>query len=1085
MGTSNNVDEVKNRVLTENTSQAVFKHLRKLEDHKEQFQCRWVWELLQNARDAARLGDGAKVELVLGPQELLFRHDGKAFSEEEVAHLVYHGSTKLATEKAVGQFGSGFLSTHLISKTVRVRGHLKKGDEFDFVLERHGNSPQELAQTMDESWQRFKDSRRSTSQNDTQLTEFAYHLEPIVKTVVEQGIEALQRHAPYVLAFNDALGEIHLDQRESVSSIRKGTPEELRTGIALVPIERQPTDEERGRIQIALACDDDVCVAVLLRLEAGETIVELDQTTPRIFVAFPLLGTEDFCFPAIMHSDAFVPEEERDGIPLKGESETNTRNQEAVKRGFELHVGLIEVATARGWLKAHRMLHLPPFAAKTWLDRRWYRDIVADKLVDSARSREILKTIEGKTLTPQESWVPMSPKVPPMDLWNLGSRLSAGLSKLPQREDAEEWTAILLSWSEFIDDDLAALPEAFTIEKLALHVSGMTELNSLGAGLVSSEPVAWLGEFYDLISRAGEISLLDKFELLPDQNGTLRKRVDLQRDDDVDEDLKSIASQLGLNVKSELLHQGISHPEILGNLRVKSESEVLTTVAQRLNERCEQDPSEETVRHACVSLFWWVVARERLADLQGLPVLTSVEGTGENQIIPLRRLAHDEERIPLAPPSCWPEKARPFAGLFPRRFILSSEYTEECGDKEPWRRVADEGYVRLSPVYDKTAIVEAFIDVDTDSEQEQHHSDSLVRGSDIAFLTGSGGSIIDTVRGSKAKGRELLHFLISFVLAEDDEALAEVESVCTCSETHRHFRAFWLTPIKVRKWVRLDKTSSLPTAKSLAQLLEDKTDLIDMLRMREAARLMKALGISMADLSLRSISGDEDERFELDSSLARMVGAAHSGPTRIHELADEISECPEALDWIRERRKKREDVRKNQEVGQAVETLLRQHLESLGFHVERTGIGSDFEIAYEHEADEVDIRVKVSGKGKSFLIEVKATVDMTAKMTEKQASTAVEEKDSYLLCIVNRSPGGPLETQVREGARFVHDIGERLGNLWSRYRHLQETRNITPTRDEDIELEMDQGITRFRVGAAVYATGLNFDELVELIGSCK
>lgn len=125
------LDSARDHVLVDNTAQAVFKHLDRIEDNRTTLGLRWIWELLQNARDAAGPG-GVHIRLRLSESELTFEHDGRSFASAEIAHLVYHGSTKIESFDDLGQFGSGFLSTHLLSRTVRVGGCLDDSRRFAF-----------------------------------------------------------------------------------------------------------------------------------------------------------------------------------------------------------------------------------------------------------------------------------------------------------------------------------------------------------------------------------------------------------------------------------------------------------------------------------------------------------------------------------------------------------------------------------------------------------------------------------------------------------------------------------------------------------------------------------------------------------------------------------------------------------------------------------------------------------------------------------------------------------------------------------------------------------------------------------------
>ena len=114
-------DDVRIDILTENTAQSVLNNLKALMSNQAHARTRWVWELLQNARDA-----GADVVSVKHDEDkVVFRHDGASFTTKEIGHLIYHGSTKAENPETIGQYGSGFLTTHLLSPEIRVSGRLE------------------------------------------------------------------------------------------------------------------------------------------------------------------------------------------------------------------------------------------------------------------------------------------------------------------------------------------------------------------------------------------------------------------------------------------------------------------------------------------------------------------------------------------------------------------------------------------------------------------------------------------------------------------------------------------------------------------------------------------------------------------------------------------------------------------------------------------------------------------------------------------------------------------------------------------------------------------------------------------------
>jgi len=1076
------LEQARHNVLVDNTAQAVFKHLRKLEDQRDRFRLRWIWELLQNARDAAPQGGTVTVKLEVMPQRLVFAHNGAPFSSEEIAHLVYHGSTKHDMSDNIGQFGSGFLSTHLISKRVRVRGQLRTKQRFDFELNREGASPQELTRMMDDSWRQFEQSLREVVDHDGLATEYTYAVEAGARALVGEGIAALQQHAPYVLAFNHALEKIHINDNGCLSSIAKRGSQELGDNAILIPIEFQSEESSGQSIYVALIAEDDVAVAVRLTRSVQGFCVDIDDSTPRIFVAFPLFGTEEFCFPAVVHSERFFPTEERDGVPLGiGESEANASNKEFIQRACDLLVRLVKLAVDKEWGKSHKIVFLPTSPNLHWLDAEWFRGIVASKIISPIRGSAVMLNAENRALLPRDSWIPSTPGVSPDVLWELMAALRQARKKLPRKEDAPEWATILESWRPFLGEEAAGLPEKFTLQRLAQQVSGFTDLTALDAELAEGEdPIIWLNGFHTLIAQAEELPLLNQHHLLPDQKGLFRKRVDLCLDDGIDDALKDIADALGCGIRSKLLHRGIVHEGIRQELPTKSEAVVLAEAIDLLREQPDDNWVDENLRRANVSLFWWIVQHGRLEKLDGFPALTEETRVTEHSVLTLKPHGAEDDNTPLAPPACWPDGAREFSELFPSRYVLSAEYAQSCPNEQLWQDIADKGYVRMSPLYVTEKAISSFLpDEPLTRDEENHDSVDAVEVSAIAFLARTDVGILDLARGSRTRGVALLRFLLSFVLQEDQQAFCVASTRCSCGEEHRYYGGGWLIPLRNRSWVNLGRNkASKPTAESLAQLIEQGGgDFPDLLRQEKAAALMRALDVSMADLSLRSLAKDETERLELVGSLARMVGAVHNDAAKIHALAEEIADHPEVLDIVQERRARREQVQRNQKVGAIVEQELKESLQAGGFRVTRTGIGSDFVVELVDDPD-IATRLEVEKEGSSFLLEVKAVTEFPARMTETQARTAILEEKRFLLCVVRLATREPARAEVVEGVRFVADISDRLRSLWDGYSNLESAKRQTPTRDGDIELEITEAAVRFRVGEETWSSGLTFDEAV-------
>ena len=128
----------------------------------EKTACRWIWELIQNAKDVADETGGINIEIEFNEKEkyLAFKHDGKYFTTDNIVHLISQVSSKERNPDSdsgvVGKFGTGFLTTHLLSEKVKVKAYLKDEDEplkkIDILLDRSGETKEEVINAVNESF---------------------------------------------------------------------------------------------------------------------------------------------------------------------------------------------------------------------------------------------------------------------------------------------------------------------------------------------------------------------------------------------------------------------------------------------------------------------------------------------------------------------------------------------------------------------------------------------------------------------------------------------------------------------------------------------------------------------------------------------------------------------------------------------------------------------------------------------------------------------------------------------------------------------------------------------------------------------
>jgi len=129
---------------------------------------RWVWELIQNAKDV-NVGGKVQVRIEADLEDpdahLTFSHNGAAFTVENIRFLIEQISSKSRTKDSsgrpitTGKFGTGFLTTHLLSPYVLVTGVAKQPGllprKFELYLDRSGTELEEIIAAVEEAKNEF------------------------------------------------------------------------------------------------------------------------------------------------------------------------------------------------------------------------------------------------------------------------------------------------------------------------------------------------------------------------------------------------------------------------------------------------------------------------------------------------------------------------------------------------------------------------------------------------------------------------------------------------------------------------------------------------------------------------------------------------------------------------------------------------------------------------------------------------------------------------------------------------------------------------------------------------------------------
>ena len=1063
-----NLDDIRTNVLANNTAQAVLKTLEELNASQAWVRTRWIWELLQNARDAG----ASTVTVEYAENKIIFQHNGDRFTAEEICHLIYHGSTKTDDTNTIGRYGSGFLTTHLLSNDIRISGRLNTNQRFDFWLTRQIGSVDELKCSMDDAWDKFQESLIDGNL-DTGRTEFHYPLnnnDQSVNAAVEHGIDMLMRCAPYIVIFNN-FSDIKVKSGLETTTFNVQS-RELVAADQGVDTDQFIVEETRNgnviRYERRYIVASDDLAQVAIPFESHESYTECKSLCdiPKLFVGFPLIHTEEFGFPAVINSLKFTPTEKRDGVYLgQNDDEVNRQNEKVVRRSCGLLVRLIQFAAQSGSRGIHELARIPLIVNKHWLNESWLRDALRTDFVDNIREGTIVINESGEGIPSDRVRLPSAVGDGVLDLWDLAAEWGYLKDRLPRRDEAAGWRDAAISWEEAFNSEIEELYDgtclANDIHKISCDPNAAIRTHRVSL-LDVGDRIGWLNRVISFLIKYDMRQVIAERKVVPSQEGFLRTLPNLYKDKGVDEELKSIAGLVGgWRIRTELRDIGI---DALDDETGKGEWDnhnVVGRLIEQLSSRIDRTDGDDISHEASARLFAWIAGKQDWKRLSSLPVF-SEEYRGVNgqdrDVLKIGQSVGDD--MVLSPVASWGEDVRPYADLFPKRHILADFY---MSDEVIWAQLEDARLIRRSVIVKENAY-HIFLP-DGLLDEVEHRTRNAVPVTKIAFMSKSDIGIMDRVRGSMTLARTLWRFLTEWMVNVDHVGLQVSQADCICGEEHTYYAAEWIKPIVERKWVPVDGGSKRASAQSLAAMLRGSGWSPDLLEGNASViSLLEAIDVTEFDLTREFTVTTDDERKAQERSLTRII--ASGDLDHVVQFVEDW-ECDQDLPaFLDERRERRRVVHNNQRMGAQVEQLVKLTLEEQGFQVTRHGIGADFRIEFSDAG-----RLELERDGQSWLVEVKATREAAVRMTERQVRSAVERRSSFLLCVVPIANDQlePTLEDVQNTMRFVPNIGNRLEGLCEDLDEFVTLRDgITGEENDGVQLEVESGAVRVRVVEAVW-----------------
>ena len=529
---------------------------------------RWIWELIQNAKDVANLSGSVSIRIDFNEENkvLSFEHNGKLFQTQNIVYLIEQVSTKDRDKKSkvktTGKFGTGFLTTHLLSKIVSVSGFIQDDEEnpyaFSTVLDRSSSELSEIINAIQKSCEDLgtnaKEIVDSVNENNYN-TCFTYELDEQGVKTAKLGLNNLLITAPYVFACIEELNKIEVyysggSQIFERSDVMKTEADDFQ--IMDISIN---TDGVVKKRTILSSSSDNCEVLVEVQIESDQKrILPYSDNLPRLFCDFPLLGSDEFAFPVVVNSSCFNPTEPRDGVFLTAvNNESVNENYQILVEALTHYKKVVTYLNDEKYIGLYNIVKVVDPVKKNWLSIEFYTEKIESKikefLLEKLKIETHLREQKGLDVWSFDNVLIASDDDQYLrdNVWDLTS--SFKVNSITKYDENDNWFNSL--WLECRNYGLKELLER--VEKYG----DLTVLdNSLCDG---KEVIAWLNELIELYSifrHDVDFINLDP-QIFPNQNGDFCTYNKLFLDDDIEDVYKDLGNKLNFNIREKLLFKGV------------------------------------------------------------------------------------------------------------------------------------------------------------------------------------------------------------------------------------------------------------------------------------------------------------------------------------------------------------------------------------------------------------------------------------------------------------------------------------------------------------------------------------------------
>lgn len=548
---------------------------------------RWVWELLQNAKDVPNIYGKVSVEIELVSQDTLkFRHNGNPFTTKNITGLVQQVSSKDSQnlDGQTGKFGTGFICTHLLSDIIDVDGivtYMGVNRRFSITLDRSGYRSEDLLPRIKSTLEELRHIEtaypvvhdyEATRTEQSFDTVFTYHLttDEKQKSAIA-GLDDLINTLPITLVTQSTkIKQVRvINQPKGTDVVYTCHSASLTDAVRITNVDIDDVNKS-----FLSYITEDVALTTEVYLKNGEfEIVKRDSKQPVLYRDFPLIGSEKFHFPYTLNGFKFNPTERRNGLLLNSADHPGSViNRQIIEKAVEAVLSfnewLIKDNVKNRYLLASSRIPEPSEKysddiALPWiknLQLKWRKQLLDQELVETEAGADVLRNLSVPVFSPSAT------KEINEVFYHILHGQYIGRGVLPKLEDLHGWIDVIRpeydSWGAKL---------RYEKDDFLTDLSGLQNLSVLCFKIkkTESESLEWLNIVYAFLIEQNALADFDKFAIIPNQKGEFKLLKDLKSDYSyrIPEKLKEIynsVNQENATVQHMLMNANIN-ASVFGN----------------------------------------------------------------------------------------------------------------------------------------------------------------------------------------------------------------------------------------------------------------------------------------------------------------------------------------------------------------------------------------------------------------------------------------------------------------------------------------------------------------------------------------